>query len=70
MRLADAIEDFLSYLRIERGRAQLTLDSYTRELSAYRAFLAERGIDSIDDISRADISAYETSSSGGSLLLR
>ena len=60
MRLADAIEDFLSYLRIERGRAQLTLDSYTRELSAYRAFLAERGIDSIDDISRADISAYET----------
>lgn len=58
MRVVDAIEDFLSYLRIERGRAQLTLDSYTRELSAYRAFLAERGIGSVDEISRADISAY------------
>lgn len=59
MRLADAIEDYLSYLRVERGRAQLTLDSYTRELSAYRAFLEERGIGEAQGVTREDIAAYE-----------
>ena len=59
MRLADAIEDYLSYLRVERGRAQLTLDSYTRELSAYRTFLEERGIGEAQGVTREDIAAYE-----------
>lgn len=60
MRLADAIDDFLSYLRVERGRAPLTLQSYARELESYRAFLAARRIDAAEDVSRADVAAYES----------
>ena len=59
MRLDDAIDDYLSHLRVERGRATLTLDSYTRELAAYRAFLDERGVCAAEAVQRADIAAYE-----------
>lgn len=59
MRLDDAIDDYLSHLCVERGRAPLTLDSYTRELAAYRAFLDERGVCAAEAVQRADIAAYE-----------
>ena len=59
MRLGDAIDDYLSYLRVERGRAPLTLESYTRELAAYRSFLEARGIEAADAVQRADVAAYE-----------
>lgn len=59
--IAEAMEDYLSYLRIERGRSALTLQSYTRELKGYRAFLEERGILDADSITRAEVVAYETS---------
>lgn len=59
MRIADAIDDFLSYLRIERGRAPLTLESYTRELAGYRSFLEGRGIQDAASVMREDVAAYE-----------
>lgn len=59
MRLGDAIDDYLSYLRVERGRAPLTLESYTRELAAYRSFLEARGIEAAGAVQRADVAAYE-----------
>lgn len=59
MRVIDAIDDYLSYLRIERGRAPLTLESYTRELADYAAFLAGRAVARVDEVQRADIVAYQ-----------
>lgn len=59
MRMEDAVSDYLSYLRIERGRSPLTLESYTRELAAYRAFLARRGVVEAEAVTPADVAAYE-----------
>lgn len=60
MRLKDGIDDYLSHLRIERGRAPLTLDSYARELFAYLTFLEERGVTTAEAVERTDVAAYET----------
>lgn len=60
MRMDDALDDYLSYLRVERGRAPLTLESYGRELDDYARFMKRRGIDSVEDVRREDVSAYET----------
>lgn len=59
LRLKDAIDDYLAYLRIERGRAPLTLASYERELKAYAAFLEKEGINYTKDINRQLVSNYE-----------
>lgn len=59
MLLEDAIDDYLSYLRIERGRAPLTLESYTRELAAYASFLAQLRITDTKQVTRDHVFAYE-----------
>jgi len=41
--LSDDAEEFLSWLTVERGRAELTVRAYRRDLAAYEATLAERG---------------------------
>jgi integrase/recombinase XerD len=38
------VEEFLTWLAVERGRATNTLDAYRRDLRRYCAWLAERGI--------------------------
>jgi integrase/recombinase XerD len=39
------VEEFLVWLSAERGRARNTIDAYRRDLTAYCAWLAERGSD-------------------------
>ncbi len=39
------IEDFLSWMSSERGRARNTLSAYRRDLGAYCVWLAQRGLD-------------------------
>lgn len=57
--LKDAVEDFLSYIRIERGLSENTLISYQRDLLNYLQFMKEqREKQSWQDVSRADIIAY------------
>jgi integrase/recombinase XerD len=41
--LSKEAEEYLSWLAVERGRAENTLAAYRRDLAAYEAFLAERG---------------------------
>jgi len=41
--LSDDAEEFLSWLTVERGRAELTIRAYRRDLAAYEADLAARG---------------------------
>src|SRR6516162_3055944 len=38
------VEEFLTWLAVERGRATNTLDAYRRDLRRYCAWLAERGV--------------------------
>lgn len=52
--LPAAVESYLAWLRVERGRATSTLEAYRRDLSDYVAALSDRGTDvthaSADDL--------------------
>lgn len=57
----DAVNDYLLYLRIERGRAPLTVQSYARELACYEDHLSACGIASIDGVDREAVASFERS---------
>jgi integrase/recombinase XerD len=52
-----AVEEYLTWLAVERGRAPSTIEAYRRDLRRYVAWLQERGID-IDAVREADLVAY------------
>src|SRR5699024_8898618 len=57
--LYDDMEDFLSYLQIERGLAENTLVSYRRDLTAYTLFMQDKRNKKVwEKIERKDIVAY------------
>ena len=51
------VEDLLTWLRVERGRAATTLHAYRSDLRAYVAWLDERGL-ALGDVTEADLHAY------------
>lgn len=53
-----AARTYLDHLGVERGLAENTLSSYRRDLRRYTEFLAERGIEQLDSIGEADVSAF------------
>ena len=59
MLIERACDEYLSYLRIERGSSPLTVEAYASDLADYRAFLADAGIDEVNRIDRDAIVAYE-----------
>ncbi len=59
--LRNAIGEYLSHLRIERGSAARTVEAYERDLADYLAFMDDKGIGRIDDVSRSSIIDYEAS---------
>lgn len=56
--MEDVYSEYLSHLRVERGSSARTLEAYTRDLSRYRRFLEERGVDP-KNASRDDVIAFE-----------
>jgi integrase/recombinase XerD len=54
----ELIEQFLSYISVERGMADNTLSSYKRDLSKFSDFLKSKKIDSIDKVSRQMINSF------------
>lgn len=66
MELSRALEEYLSYLAIERGSSSNTVKAYRHDLTRYIAWLAERGIDKPDQVSRELIEQHiaELSSQG------
>ena len=54
----ELIEQFLSYISVERGMANNTLSSYKRDLYRFADFLKSKKIDSIDKVSRQMINSF------------
>lgn len=52
-----AVEEFLNYLRVERGRAPSTLSAYRRDLADYLRWLDRSGLE-MATVDEADLVAY------------
>ena len=52
------IDRFMRHVAIERGLAENSLAAYQRDLSAYAAWLAERGIDDLEHVGPETLSAF------------
>ena len=52
------IEEFITYLNVERGLSPNTLDAYRRDLAGYLAFVQKRGITDWSQTSRDHITAF------------
>lgn len=64
MKLAHAVEEYLSQVRIERGLAANTVAAYRHDLTAYLDFLTARGITEVADVTQVEISEYIRSLNG------
>ncbi|MCZ3385874.1 MAG: site-specific tyrosine recombinase XerD [Actinomycetia bacterium] len=53
-----AVRQYVDHLAIERGLARNSLTSYRRDLSRYLEFLAEVGVDGIDQITEGHVLAF------------
>lgn len=57
--MKNSIEDFVHYIRIEKGLSDNTLLAYQRDLTAYLTFLIEqRHINDLSDITREDVVGF------------
>lgn len=59
MDIHEAIGEYLSHLRIERGASPLTVEGYARDLALYEAHLADAGIRRLQDVDRAAVLSFE-----------
>lgn len=55
----ELVQEYIAYLRIERGSSPLTVSAYTADLVDYLSFLESVGICGVDKAQRSDIVAYE-----------
>ncbi|MGB0102258.1 MAG: site-specific tyrosine recombinase XerD [Nocardioides sp.] len=53
-----AVRTYLDHLSVERGLATNTLTSYRRDLRRYQAYLAEVGVEDLDQVSEATVSDF------------
>jgi integrase/recombinase XerD len=68
--LDEAVDLFLDHLKVERGLARHTLDSYGRDLARLGAFLADRGRQDVDDVTELDITDHLLGLAEGGLAAR
>lgn len=57
--MVDPISEYLTYLRIERGRSPRTIEAYGRDLADYASFLERNRLGSVAHADRAALAAYE-----------
>jgi integrase/recombinase XerD len=53
-----AVRTYLDHLSIERGLAANTLTSYRRDLRRYQQYLADEGVDELDRVGEATVTAF------------
>ena len=56
--IGDACEEYLAFLAVERGASQNTIAAYRRDLDLYRAYLEDRGIGSMDEVTHDIVTDY------------
>jgi integrase/recombinase XerD len=56
--ITDAVEGFEYYLKVERNRADNTVESYGRDLRRFAAWAEGRGLAEPADVTRDELSAY------------
>ena len=56
--LAPALDLFLAHLRVEKGLARNSVESYARDVRRYQAFLSASGRRSWDEVVRQDVQAH------------
>ncbi len=61
MKISQVAEDYLGYLKYERGSADLTIESYTYDLELYVKWLVGLGIDDIEDVTKEKVVEFEAS---------
>jgi len=52
------VDEYMGHLSVERGASTHTLEAYGRDLAEYAAFLAERGVEGPEGVSRQDVTAF------------
>ena len=60
----DALEQYLAHVRVERGLRVNTVIAYRRDLERYLAFLADRGVTNLGDVTPVEISEHVRELSG------
>jgi integrase/recombinase XerD len=56
--LSVLIEEFITYLNVERGLSKNTVESYGKDLEKFVSYLGAHRIKSFDDVKRTDITGY------------
>ena len=56
--LAAVVNDYLGHVRVERGLAANTVAAYRRDLARYVAFLEERGILELSEVTLVELSEF------------
>ncbi len=56
----DLIDEYLNFMRVEKGASPNTIDGYSRDLIRYAKFLNGRGIAGFDKIRSEDVTAFLT----------
>lgn len=59
MSVAGLVDEYLSFLRIERGASPRTVEAYERDLRSYVDYLARHGVDDVRAVTREAVLDFE-----------